>query len=217
MKTKILAALKTEYKTSGLSEKAFDGVASVLAKTVTNEDEIEGVIKADETKSLIRAFQTDTDRVRTEKAQLQAEFEKYKTEHPAEKQEDKNKEDEPESETAKLLKRIEALEQEKKERDLKTTRDAIISAVRKKMKDSGSDNENILDLVLEKTEVKDGDKADDIAEKLKSEYDTTFTKFYGDGPAPRYHQGKTPEYKGNEDDDFVAKLRSNGMLPPKQG
>ncbi len=215
MKAKLLAALKTEYKTLGLSDKAFDGVASVLVKTVTNEDEIDGVVKADETKMLIKAFQADADKARTERAQLQAEFEKYKQEHPGTVP-PQNDPPKPNDATEKLLKRIEALEQEKEARDKKSKRDALISDVRSKMKASGSDNDNILDLVLAKAEFKDGDKAEVIAENLKTEYDSTFTKFYGDGPMPRHHGNKTPEYTGKEDDDFVERLRKSGKLPAKQ-
>ena len=44
MKTKILQALKTKYSSKGLSEKALDGVASILEKTVTDESQIEAAI-----------------------------------------------------------------------------------------------------------------------------------------------------------------------------
>ena len=37
MKTKILNALRTEYANLGLGDKAFDGVASFLEKTITEE------------------------------------------------------------------------------------------------------------------------------------------------------------------------------------
>lgn len=214
MKAKLLAALKTEYKTLGLSDKAFDGVASVLAKTVTKEDEIDGVVKADETKALIKAYQADADKLRQEKAQLQSEYDAYKREHP-----ETTPPTEPPTEdedTKKLLERIEALEQENKEAKSKAARSEKISAIRSKMKENGSDNDNILDLVLDKAEFKDGEKVEDIATRLKSEYDTTFTKFYGDGPRPHHHGNSTPEYKGTEDDDFVDKLRSEGQLPAKQ-
>lgn len=214
MKAKLLAALKTEYKTLGLSEKAFDGVASVLVKTVTNEDEIDGVVKSDETKTLIKAFQADADRARNENAQLKAEFEKYRQEHPG--TEPPKEDPKPDDATAKLLERIEALEREKKDRDDKSKRDTLLSAVRTKMKDSGSDNDNILDLVLTKAEFKDGDKAEDVAEKLKADYDSTFTKFYGDGPMPRHHVNRAPEYAEKEDDAFVERMRSAGRIPAKQ-
>lgn len=44
MKEKILVALKTKYKTFGFGDKAFDGVADYLSKTVTEESQIETAI-----------------------------------------------------------------------------------------------------------------------------------------------------------------------------
>ena len=213
MKTKLLTALKTEYAKSGLSDKAFDGVASVLVKTVTKEDEIDGVVKADETKTLIKAYQTDTDKVRTEKANLQAEFDKYKKEHPEAVPLTPPTENE---ETKKLLERIEALENENKEAKAKATRAEKVASIRAKMKDGGSDNDNILDLVLDKAEFKDDEKVDDIATRLKADYDSTFTKFYGDGPVPHTHKTTIPDYTGTEDDDFAETLRREGKLPKKE-
>lgn len=212
MKTKLLTALKTEYAKSGLSDKAFDGVASVLVKTVTKEDEIDGVVKSNETKELIKAYQTDTDKVRTEKANLQAEFDKYKKEHPEtippkpNGDDDKNKE---------LLDRIAALEQENKEAKQKAARTEKLASIRAKMKEQGSDNDNILELVLEKAEFKDDDKVDDIATSLKAAYDAKYTQFYGDGPVPHTHNTTVPEYTGTEDDDFAETLRREGKLPKK--
>ena len=213
MKTQLLTALKTEYAKSGLSDKAFDGVASVLVKTVTKEDEIDGVVKSDETKALIKAYQTDTDKVRTEKATLQAEFDKYKREHP--ETTPPKKPEEEDEETKKLKERIEALENENKEAKQKAARTEKLASIRAKMKEQGSDNDNILDLVLEKAEFKDEDGIDDLATNLKAAYDAKFTQFYGDGPVPHSHKTTVPEYTGSEDDDFVQTLRNEGKLPKK--
>jgi len=59
MKEKILTALKTKYKTLGFSEKAFDGVAEFLSKTVTEEAQIEIAIGGVEV--LLKSFQGDVD------------------------------------------------------------------------------------------------------------------------------------------------------------
>lgn len=215
MKQKILAALKTEYAKSGLSDKAFDGVAAVLAKTVTKEDEIDGVVRSDETRGLVQAYQSDTDRVRTEKAQLQSEFDKYKTEHPGEKPDPNPEPPKPGPDDA-LLKRIEALEQANREKDERLARNEKIAAVRASMKEQGSDNDAILDLVLEKAEFKPDDRAADIAAGLKSSYDAAFKRFYGEGPVPRVHRNAGPEDYRKEDSDFVARLRAEGKLPQEQ-
>ena len=70
MKTKILSALKTKYANLGFSAKALDGVASVLEKTVTEETQIEDAVNGVE--GLLRVFQADNDRQRTEYSTLKA-------------------------------------------------------------------------------------------------------------------------------------------------
>lgn len=64
MKEKILAALKTKYNNLGFTDKAFDGVAEYLSKTVTEEAAIEGAITGVD--GLLKAFQGDADKRVTE-------------------------------------------------------------------------------------------------------------------------------------------------------
>lgn len=66
MKTKILEALKNKYKNLGFGEKAFDGVASFLSTSVKEEKDIETAISGVEV--LLKGFQSDTDKTRSEKA-----------------------------------------------------------------------------------------------------------------------------------------------------
>lgn len=65
MKQKILEALKTRYAKLGFGHKAFDGVADYLSKTVEKEEDIETAISGVE--GLLKAFQSDADKTRTEK------------------------------------------------------------------------------------------------------------------------------------------------------
>ena len=76
MKAKIVAALKTKYPNFGFGDKAFDGVADYLSKTVTEEAQIETAIGGVE--GLLKAFQGDTDKVRGEKTALQKELDELK-------------------------------------------------------------------------------------------------------------------------------------------
>ena len=76
MKGKILVALKTKYKTFGF-DKAFDGVADYLSKTVTEESQIETAISGVE--GFLKAFQGDIDTVRNEKSGLQKQLDELKT------------------------------------------------------------------------------------------------------------------------------------------
>ena len=77
MKEKILVALKTKYKTFGFGDKAFDGVADYLSKTVAEESQIETAISGGE--GLLKAFQEYIDTVRNEKSCLQKQLDELKT------------------------------------------------------------------------------------------------------------------------------------------
>lgn len=77
MKEKILVALKTKYKTFGFGDKAFDGVADYLSKTVAEESQIETAISGGE--GLLKAFREDIDTVRNEKSGLQKQLDELKT------------------------------------------------------------------------------------------------------------------------------------------
>lgn len=76
MKQKILTALKNKYANLGFGQKALDGVADYLEKTVTEESQIETAIVGVE--SLLKVFQAEADRSRTELNALRVENEELK-------------------------------------------------------------------------------------------------------------------------------------------
>lgn len=76
MKEKILSVLKTKYSNLGFSQKAFDGVASYLEKTVSDESQIETAASGVE--PLLKVFQAESDRARTEYNALKGELETLK-------------------------------------------------------------------------------------------------------------------------------------------
>lgn len=86
MKQKILTALKTKYANKGFGEKALDGVADFLSKTVTKEEDVEAAVSGIE--SMLTSLQSETDRLRTENATLKKEVEdKKKVDEPGKKAE----------------------------------------------------------------------------------------------------------------------------------
>lgn len=83
MKEKFLAALKTEWSRLGLKKEALDRVASQRAKTIEKEEDIAAAVKDAETMSLLMTeLQSSADSERNLKAQLQKDFDDYKTKHP---------------------------------------------------------------------------------------------------------------------------------------
>lgn len=81
MKEKILSALKTKYSNLGFGEKAFSGVADYLVQSIAEESQIETAITGVE--NLLKAFQGDIDRVRTEKTDLQRQYDELKSKQAA--------------------------------------------------------------------------------------------------------------------------------------
>lgn len=93
MKEKILQALKTKFKSLGFGDKAFDGVATFLAITVTEETAIETAISGVE--PLLKSFQSDADaRVTSAVAKAKAEKEQDKVDEPEKKKDTKKEGDE---------------------------------------------------------------------------------------------------------------------------
>lgn len=80
MKTKILSALKTKYANLGFNAKALDGVASVLEKTITDENQIDDAVNGVE--GLLKVFQAENDRSRTEYATLKAQHDELLKKQP---------------------------------------------------------------------------------------------------------------------------------------
>ncbi|WP_302585850.1 hypothetical protein [uncultured Alistipes sp.] len=76
MKEKILAALKTKYANLGFGLKALDGMAAVLAKTVTDESQLETAVNGVE--EILKVFQADADRARTEYNTLKRQYDELK-------------------------------------------------------------------------------------------------------------------------------------------
>ena len=76
MKEKILAALKTKYSNLGFGAKVLDRVASILEKSVTDESQIETAVGGVE--PLLKVFQSDADRARTEYNALKGQYDVLK-------------------------------------------------------------------------------------------------------------------------------------------
>ncbi len=81
MKERILSALKTRYSHLGFGKEALDGVAAALAKSVADESQIETAVSGVE--DLLRVFQSDADRARTEYNALKGQLEQLKADAEA--------------------------------------------------------------------------------------------------------------------------------------
>lgn len=212
MKDKIIAALKTTYANQGLSDKAFDGVASMIEKTIEKEEDIAAAIATPEVSALVKAIQGESDALRTKNAQMSKELESLKKQvaepkpKPGDGGEDKN---------AQLLARIEAMESALKAKEDKLKLETRLSAIREKLKEGGSENDNILGLVMKDASLTDDETDDAAVERLKGVYDTTYKQFYGDGAIPPTGN-KTGNKNEHPDQSLIDALRKSGKLPAEQ-
>jgi len=154
MKEKILTALKTKYKDLGFGEKAFEGVADYLAKTVTEEDKIETAIGGVET--LLKSFQSEGDRRASElqktTKELQDEIKALKEKKAEPKEQGKPDYD---SEIQTLKQKLEGLEKLDKQREAR----ALLKERAKEKK--------IPNVLIENIQVDSIDKVDEIVSEME--------------------------------------------------
>lgn len=218
MKTKILNALKTEYaKTTGLSDSAFNGVAAFLEKTITDESVIPTRIKDADIIALVKSFQSESDRLRTEKSAIEKALEEYKKSHPDQTPPPAPKTEE-DSEVMKLLKQIQAdnesLKAKYAESEKRLKNEGLMKAVRDALKKDERGDEALLDIVLSNPSIADEDTVETLTERYKGEYDTKYKALYGDGAVPPVGGGNKPEpYKMGQFSGVVSALQERGDLP----
>ena len=189
MKEKILNALKTEYATLGLGEKALDGLATFLAKSVTEETPIDEAVKAEEVKALIKGFQVEPDR--TEPAPS-------KDEHPG-----------VEAYEARLAE----LERKWQETEKKAARAIIVGNVKSRLEKDCKDAP-ILRQVLKGLTLAEDETEDEAVNRLTAEYNATVKEIRGEGYVPPAGSGyQAPAYKGGDFRSEVERLRAEGKIP----
>jgi len=220
MKAKILNALKTKYANLGLGDKAFDGVASFLEKTITKEEEIEGVIASEDTATLLKSIQGETDSLRTKHAQAVKDFEDYKKLHPdtkPDKDKDKDKDDPNEPEWArKLREQNEAIlaAQAKREKDEKDA--TTLASVKSALEKAGCTNAGILNLTLKGFALKDKETEEDAVKRVTEEYNANIKATFGEGVVPPAGGGtQTPDAKAARE-AHNEYLRKRGLLPKEE-
>ena len=218
MKQKILQALKTKYSSKGLSEKALDGVASILEKTVTEEGQIDAAISEASVVNLINVYQSESDALRNQRVTAEKALADYKAAHPEQRQEEGKKE---EDEHAKALRELQAqIAELKKDREAevaKARRDQMISGVRGILKEGNRNVDALLDIVLSNPVIANDDTEATVAERVGKDYDAYYAKLYGNGAVPSFgsvfgQQGGStkPDFSG-----VVKRLQEEGRLPQK--
>lgn len=216
MKQKIVNALKTEYANLGLSDKALNGVASFLEKTITDESGIAAAIKEASVADLLKIYQSEIDSERGKASKAVKDFEDYKKAHPSGSPEPP-KPHEQNDEVLTLLKQIQDDNKSLKARldaKEKEVSDAnVINAVKAALRNSRRTNEKVIDLTLKGVAVGEGDTVESLTEKYQGEYDSLYKDLYGDGVMPNmggFHREEG--YKKGKFAGVVGSLQDSGVL-----
>lgn len=214
MKEKIINALKTKYANLGLGTKAFDGVAEwlVASKTIENEDGISTTIEGEMVKNLLKAFQSESDSLRTARQKAEKDLEDYKKAHPS--KDTSNEGDDPTKTLVEsLVARLEATEAKLAASEKESKVKAMASEVDRILVKNGATNDYIRRNVLKALEIKDGDTAEALASTLKESYDKEFKEAFGDGVLPPKGSPHVEGYKKGDYSAFAASLKADGILP----
>lgn len=219
MRQKILKALKTKYSSKGLSDKALDGVAAFLEKTVTDEAQIDAAISEASVESLVNIYQSEADALRSAKAKAEKDLADYKAAHP-EKDPAVPKDDKGgggDDQMAQVLKELKELKDRAAADDTRRRNSELMAGVRKALKDGNRGLDPLLDIVLRNPVIGAEDTVESLTKRYETEYDSTYKSLYGDGAVPSAG-GFFPVTGGGDKDDFsgvVARLRSEGKLESK--
>lgn len=209
MKNKILAALKTKYSNLGLGEKAFDGVAALLAKTVTNEEEIESTVAGGEVEILLKSIQSSVDAERTKASKAVKDLEDYKMLHP----EDGGSGDNPElkklqEDLAAQKTAFDALQANYNSQIKQGKYNALRDSVKRKADELKVSNTPIWNDVVSGVEVNDETTEETLLESVKTAYEAKLKAYIGDGAAPYRGEGSNKPAEISVE-DRAAKARED--------
>lgn len=225
MKEKILAALRTAYANAGLGDKVLDGVAEAVAQTVTEEGQITQAINAPWVSNHIKAIQGDADRLRTEIATLKkAQGQQQQAEAPKEPEKPETvPQPDTTTTTIDLQKQLEELRQgletlrgQQAARVAAESKKATVDGARDILTKSGLTSTPILNMVLREAQVGADETAQQLADRLRGDYDARFKEFYGEGIRPPFGGGPAPQQDTKRTDAaFRDRMIAEGKLPKR--
>ena len=205
MKDKIMAELKTVYAKLGLSDEVFDGVASLLEKTVTEESGIATAVRGDDVKAMLKTIQGQSDSWKNKFYDEQKKLAKYKESHPDDLDDedddpDDDSDDDPDEggkgratskKDSSMLKELRAIKKRLDKADSEKKQATMLASVKTALKNGGCSNETVLDLVLEGSPIGEKETEEAAIARLTSEYNSTAVKLFGEGAVPHAGGGGT--------------------------
>lgn len=202
MKTKILQQLKQRYSNLGVSEKAFDGVADFLSKTITEEERIAESVAGAE--SFLKAYQSDVDKERTSASALRKELEALKKEiqpKPTDPKPNDNQGNEPTEREKALLERMDALQSQLGQLIGQRSHEGKLAQITALL---GEKNipESFYTMALSGRTFGEDTNVSELVANIEQGY----TKFQDESANDRFKGGGKPEAGEKSDDDVMASI-----------
>lgn len=189
---------------------AFDGVAKILEKTITDEASIDAAIGETEVAELLKGLQSDFDKLRGEKSTAEKALADYKQSHP---EGGTNPEPKSNEELNALRAQIAQIQSEMAAKSKAERLTQITNDVDRLLKEKGATNDYIRRNVLKGLEIGDADTAESLATTLRGKYDAEMKEAFGEGYVPPRGSQHQEGYKPGAYDDKIAMLRREGILP----
>lgn len=202
MKTKILQQLKQRYSNLGVSDRAFDGVADFLSKTITEEERIAESVAGAE--SFLKAYQSDVDKERTSASALRKELEALKKEtqpKPTDPKPNDNQGNEPTEREKQMMQQLEA---QKKQIELilgQRSHEGKLAQITALL---GEKNipESFYTMALSGRTFGEDTNVGELVANIEQGY----TKFQDESANDRFKGGGKPEAGEQSDDDVMASI-----------
>ena len=202
MKTKILQELKQRYSNLGVSDKAFDGVADFLSKTITEEERIPEVVGNAE--SFLKAYQSDVDKERTSVSKLRKELEGYKKEQEPKPNDPKPNDNQGGEATEREKEMMRLLEAQQKQIDIilgQRSHEGKMVQITALLGEKKIP-ESFYSMALNGRTFNNETDVDSLVSAIEQGY----TKFRDESANDRFSGGGKPEAGGQPNDDAMAKF-----------
>lgn len=202
MKTKILQRLKQDYSNLGVSEKAFDGVADFLSKTITEEERIPEVVA--NAVAFLKVYQSDVDKERTSAASARKELEALKKEtqpKPTDPKPNDNQGNEPTEREKALLERMDALQSQLSQLVGQRSHEGKLAQITALLGEKKIP-ESFYSIALSGRTFGEDTNVDELVTAIEQGY----TKFQDETANNRFNGSGKPEEGGQSNDDPMASL-----------
>lgn len=213
MKEKISLRLKDlvgKNNLLNLSERTIARYAEVVSKKVTEETELTDDFY-DEHLEILKTMNGQIYADLTDKVEEVKRNYKLESQNSQSASKTENSVDEPQW-AKDLREKFSSIEGKLTAKEKAEILEGNMNKARSILKANGASNEKVLNIALKLTEFDEGMTPEQIAEKGKSVYDSTYKDLYGEGAAPG--AGNSSSSAGSKAvlDQFEQKLRSEGKL-----